>query len=544
MNRKEKILGFTLAEVLVTMVIIVLMTLASIPVIKNSKMNRELGLDKNSWAAMYKSDANGTEQLVVIKDGTEYTYSGGSDDNFVDADTAKFIPPQGVTRLNVTVIGGGGGGAAGESKKGESRIFYPETVEKEHTFTPTEDGMYRIVAVGGGGGGGGSEWSCGKGSHGYSGGAVVATAKLRKDEVYFVVPGLGADRGKGKTFGASLLGAVIGWPAGLITTVATLGSFNISDMVQALTPKRPEDGGGHGMSSGFISSSKDVIIEAKGGKGGLFKRIKWFSCKLKSRNDSGYESSHKMQYSGANIISKTACPPHESGYLCTNGSCDNCKALENTVEGGVSTYWTFGNGGVGGSNGHGGQPGHAGFVQVSAVPVYGGGGGQAGTVSFYSFDTPPISKNSSDTYIPVYIGKGGNGGTPNTTLNQQKGADGHFSRFGTRIVAAGGLGGEIKRIQGEKNGNEYKALGENGGKTSVGPSLLKQAKLSETLQDVLLGGYEGANSTQQDGQSHTKFNAVPGSGGGGGGAISNAATYANSAGKGGNGATGIVLVTW
>ena len=108
----ERIVAFTLAEVLVTMIIIVLMTLASIPVIKKSKEYRDAAKDRNTWMAFY--DQN--DELKVYVDGSERSdlVEGSGDDAY-----AKFEPPEGVTRFNVTVIGGGGGGAAGEAGIGE-----------------------------------------------------------------------------------------------------------------------------------------------------------------------------------------------------------------------------------------------------------------------------------------------------------------------------------------------------------------------------------------------------------------------------------------
>ena len=83
----EKILAFTLAEVLVTMIIIVLMTLASIPVIKSSKEYRAAAKDKNTWMAFY--DQN--DELKVYVDGAERPdlVEGSGDDQH-----AKFEPPE------------------------------------------------------------------------------------------------------------------------------------------------------------------------------------------------------------------------------------------------------------------------------------------------------------------------------------------------------------------------------------------------------------------------------------------------------------------
>ena len=128
MKKQNNILGFTIGEVLVTMLIITLMTLASIPIAKNAKMKKELPIDKNYWAAMYE---NGQ---LVVKEGKKgeapktTTYPSGTE--------IPFTPPKGVSKLNVTVIGGGGGGAAGVSRTGAAEIFFPDTSVKKSVFSP------------------------------------------------------------------------------------------------------------------------------------------------------------------------------------------------------------------------------------------------------------------------------------------------------------------------------------------------------------------------------------------------------------------------
>ena len=188
-TKLEKFLAFTLAEVLITMMVIVLMTLASIPVIKHSKELREASQDKNTWMAMY--DANGDLQVFV--DGVPDASLVGSEVvNGQEQEYAKFVPPAGVTRFNVTVVGGGGGGAAGMSSTGQSKVFFPDSTD--NSFVPANEGIYQIVAIGGGGGGGGGGVGC-DGGGGYTGGAVVAQAKLSPNQVYTAVAGPGGAGG-------------------------------------------------------------------------------------------------------------------------------------------------------------------------------------------------------------------------------------------------------------------------------------------------------------------------------------------------------------
>lgn len=582
----EKFLAFTLAEVLITMIIITLMTLASVPVIKKTKEGRDTAKDKHSWVALYESTTSGTEQLVVYKDGTKYTYP--NNDYFENSTTAKFTPPTGVSKFNVTVIGGGGGGAAGTNESGSSKIYIADpgnTQVQIHAFTPVKTGPYQVVVVGGGGGGGGGSnflvLKC-TGSAGYSAGAVVANVNMEKGKVYKVVPGLGGYRGKGYTTGDAIVdtmkdvaitiavaGAVVGTAMltgglSLAAAIAATGivtgtsaeAILVGIGVNKLIPSSPQDGGGTGQSSEL--SGPGVSIIAGGGRGGTFRRkkIPWYGIpKCKYADDPHPGDNTTVSGSSVQNYSKVDARRQQTqkgGYICKNGSC-TLAALNNAVEGGVKSSFTFGNGGDSGSNGHGGQAGIGGYIQIRELPAFGGGGGQAGAVSFYSYEYSPTKNatntdGSKKTYIPVYVGKGGKGGQIGDNISEKfkRGQDGRFSRFGERIIADGGSGGDIRVSSVDTN--TYRADGENGAQTAVSEALLKQAKLP-SFQQILYGGFQ-YNISKINGQGHGQnttgavTNAMPGSGGGGGGAETNSNFAKLTPGVGGNGATGAVIVTW
>lgn len=543
---KQKVtnfLAFTLAEVLITMIIITLMTLASIPVIKKSKEFRETAKETHSWYATYDKD----NKLVVVEDGNVKTgadYIGGSGDN----QYAKFTPPKGVSKFNVTVIGGGGGGAAGETGVGSSRIYFPDT--EDRTFTPVKTQEYQIIAIGGGGGGGGGGAAAGAGGGGYSGGVVIARATLEKNKTYAVLVGAGG--GGGHT--DSVLGVIGGFLTGLITTPinSTLGFFGAEkvgrlyqDMLMLAQPSSKWDGGGHGVSS--MISGEGLEIEAGGGCGGAFRywgtECKWFVCYPKKKWSGGCDGGYENKCDGASCITNWAPQRrnpsndfHSGGVVCE--SADKCYPtnLAGNLEGDVSGY---GNGGHRGGSSREGKPGADGYIQIRETPVYGGGGGQAGNVSLYTFNRSPVDEKSGKEYIEVYIGKGGAGATEKGA----KGTDGQFSRFGTRIIADGGKGGVPRVNSMETATSDYKVKGENGASTAIPKSLIQKIGITA---NTLIGGLNSGNENNIDGQGFGTNQATPGAGGAGGGGQGdkNYVQTNMKYGKGGNGSPGIVIVTW
>lgn len=232
---QRKILGFTLAEMLIALIMVSVLTVASIPVIQKSKLLREKGKDKNSWAAMYEGN-----ELAVYKNGQRFTYSTSPSD-FVDPNTPKFIPPAGVNKFNVTVVGGGGGGAAGTSLAGFSKKFFAANNAEDYNFIPPNDGLYRIVAIGGGGGGAGGAVFNG-GEAGHSAGGVVVTARLSKHDEYGVMVGMGGAQGMEKDFGDAVLMEIgllskIAMMAGVALVCPTLAAAMTSSMIGSAVSK-------------------------------------------------------------------------------------------------------------------------------------------------------------------------------------------------------------------------------------------------------------------------------------------------------------------
>lgn len=650
MNRKkllERIVGFTLAEVLITMIVIVLMTLASVPVIKKTKEFRTYNNDKNSWVAMYEpvgvdpSTGKINEELVVYIDGAKPSDMSGHITTDADGnEQAIFTPPEGVNKFHVTVVGGGGGGAAGVSVPGTSKLFFSGNNATEFTFMPPNDGVYRIIAIGGGGGGAGGAVAC-DGTSGNSGGGVIATANLKKNARYGVIVGQGGYGGESKTVGKVLkkmivpviiIGAVVAaayfapavlpavaksigmstvtiaqtgtatltWVTGSAGTLSTyvggtlvseamVGGFVLnvgtlpilSATVTAttagivatgtgfalsaaglaaaagtlLTPTgQYKDGGGHAMSTAIYGgpdpSNPDVDIIAGGGVGGVFRSKNWLlKCKRQGRADYLNEK-YSTTVKGSAITSSLTVDNNESdrffcrkdGKLLGGKRGTFCQALDKAIEGGYTNAVTFGDGGWRGGHSTKGRPGSDGYAQISEVSAYGGGGGKAGSVSTYTFVHSPLEKGQ--TTVPVIVGKGGDGGIVSTvsapvTVAKQRGQDGGFSRFGTKIIASGGEGGDLRVVNPTQVDNSlFQSKGEDGFVSLVLSSVLKQAKLKNINKTIFIG-------TEKEGEgTTTELRGNPGLGGAGGGAYSNITTYDNEAFAGGKGSSGMVLVTW
>lgn len=196
-KRLKKQNGFTLAEMLVTLLVISVLAIVTVPLVKKTKLIMDEGHTKNSWAAMWEGN-----QLVVYENGKRNVYSSNSP-YFVNSTTAKFTPPQGAQNFNVLVVGGGGGGAAGVSLPGFSKQYFADNNGEENAFVAPNDGKYRMIAIGGGGGGAGGAPLC-SGESGQSGGGVIATVDLKKNDRLAVVVGLGGSRGDNKTIGEQI----------------------------------------------------------------------------------------------------------------------------------------------------------------------------------------------------------------------------------------------------------------------------------------------------------------------------------------------------
>ena len=181
----RKSFGFSLAEALITLLIVCLITLASIPVLTKKKRNITQGATGQyicTKIPLYNNDKITGYKYVYydsrtsegdINDPSTWEVSG-------DGSSCKFVPPLNAKNFGVTLIGGGGAGGKGISK------FTPVLDYNNSTYKNTKTGKYRINMVGGGAGGaGGSHQSPnGAGSGGGAGGYLSGDISLPANYTY------------------------------------------------------------------------------------------------------------------------------------------------------------------------------------------------------------------------------------------------------------------------------------------------------------------------------------------------------------------------
>ena len=166
----ENIRAFSLAEALITLLIVCLITLASVPVITKKKRD-----PKNSTAT-------GTWMCTKNKDGNYVVYSSNNATSTMDKNNPKtwtvlegatsctFTPPMNAKNFTMTLIGGGGGGRDGSTE----HVEYMSGDSNERYFVTKEtEGEFKFAIAGGGGGAGISNNVVGAGYYGktYVGGA-------------------------------------------------------------------------------------------------------------------------------------------------------------------------------------------------------------------------------------------------------------------------------------------------------------------------------------------------------------------------------------
>ena len=382
-----------------------------------------------------------------------------------DGSSCTFIPPKNVSEFTVLAIGGGGGGASGSSS-----TYMAQTRDGFINFVPPITGDYYIIVVGGGGGGGGKNCGDDAAQGGGSGGVVAGVFQLKGATTYTLTAGKGGTGGK-----------------------------------RAKT-------GGEGEQSSFTGGGLNLI--AGGGKGGYGKYKKGlFRC------NKGYGEGKGGTYSGGPGSNGEDAPyggyGYAPGYVCrdVNRQC-LVAGLADRIGPSVQD---IGKGGLGAQGHTSGGEGLPGFVKAVYNPIYSGEGGRSGMQAYYTYKRSPGKTK-------VVIGKGGKG----ATLENADGLAGEASRFGDRVIAAGGAGGYKEYKNGSLDDPTPKVEGGDGG-SSPAPRTLKDYDFSTEP----FGGLTAGNSSL-DGLT---INA-PGAGGGGGGA--NGSGW----GKGGDGANGLVLITW
>lgn len=443
-------LGFTLAEALLTLLIISIIVALSTAII--AKKNKKLRADNQThyWYCT-RTSYNGSHTS-----STNFNPAPGSH----TADSCTFSPPAGVNKFNVTVIGGGGGGASGYASRESEQVFTPGT----YTFKPLKTDSYYLILIGGGGGGGGKKSVCHRNdTGGHSAAMIHSFVNLDKNTTYVVTVGNGGG--------------------------TRTGSHSGKD----------------GENSTFSGGGYSYVAGAGGGGNRCTRKGGWRpTCSCKGGGSPGTFSPSNV--SGTNGVDNNAT----IGAVLNCNSSGSCKN-ESVANWLPTGYKEAGNGGNGEDSGK--AHGKDGIALVQRLTAYGGGGGQAGSLAFYQYKYSPGD-------ITVFVGEGGAG----ATQTDQDGKDGTSSRFGTKIVSAGGRGGKA-RANTVMDG--YVSLGEDGYMSLLPTNLVNDYSYSSAAA----GGT--ASSAGAGG-------GTPGAGGGGGGADGLSSAWS----AGGNGAAGIVVVTW
>lgn len=389
-------LGFTLAEALLTLLIISIIVALSTAII--AKKNKKLRAN------------NQTHYWYCTR--TSYNGSHTSSTNFSPApgshttNSCTFSPPAGVNKFNVTVIGGGGGGASGYASRESEQVYTPGT----YTFKPTKTDSYYLILIGGGGGGGGKKSVCHRNdTGGHSAAMIHDFVNLNKDTTYTVTVGEGGGTQKGSHSGGG----------------GTASTFS---------------GGGYSYTAG-----------AGGGGNRCTRKGGWRpTCSCKGGGSPGTYSPAGV--SGTSGVDNT----NDRGAILNcndSGSCKNDSVATWLPSG----YKQAGNGGGGEACCK--SPGKDGIALVQRLTAYGGGGGQAGSLAFYQYKYSPgeitvyAGEGGEGAILPDQNGKagtasrfgskivssGGNGGQARVALIESgyiaKGENGYRSLLPTNLIS-------------------------------------------------------------------------------------------------------------
>lgn len=482
--------AFSLAEALITLLIVALISLATIPVITKKARKEE---NHGKWICTLNSAGQhiqwNTGASGNANNPTTWAVSGNS---------CTFQVPSGARNFAITAVAGGGGGAGAQY---QNKSWTSD-------FAVTYYGSYRMAAIGGGGSGGLQDGlaNCNPRGGG-AGGVGYAAFDIDESTTQIKISsGRGGDTSNhnGKKGGDSVITRVY--------TNTTTGAAN---------------------------QTEDLIV-AHGGNGGHRTYTVVFSC----QNGEGNGKMGTVSFASSAISPRTVNTSYGNGGLGGKGDISfgyvPYSDMENvnnfmkpyTVMTDTPRYYSSkqmytnltGRGGnPKTASGWQGRAGNDGAAMVSTEIYWSGGGGKAGNYKIRDF-YPSFDKKK----LTITVGKGGKGGNAGTSSGgyATKGEDGGSTVIDDLYGLPGGKGGELKYQ--EKAYSD--TSGEDGEKT---PLYYKN-------EPVL--GYGGLSGTNSNVNGMTSA----GYGAGGGGAGIKHGTYLGtaSAGKGGDGAPGYVLIEW
>ena len=495
--------GFSLAEALITLLIVCLIVLMTMPIL--TKKKRSLNeLPHGEWICEYNEN------------GQHSSWSQDSPTPVVHDDYCEFIPPTRAQNFTIKAVGGGGGGGAGYSAlKLES--FYPGD---NRTVDFLARNKYEIVMIGAGGGGGGGNNERG-GTRGYGGGSGAAVSFTFEPEYnisYSLSVGKGGAGGPGDdgkhsgTNGSNGEDTTFG---GIIFAAGGTGgeAVQYDRGPKGCTYKLP-----------FFPDKEIRTGKGCGGKYAMSDPTGNFKMSNKKSQDgvnanqttTGVKTDYFSKVVGSNMLKATYSYPYSDKGISYNE---------------IKIKTDVGSGGIGGQDKNGGgTSGQGGYAAVkSDILVAGSAGETAQPVIF-----PVATINGK---LRIYLGKGGVGGKnlfTSGTHTMQEPADGTSTRVGELFTAQYGKAGKNMEIYPSSSDATF-VKGEDGAVSGF-----------HTEETPSYGGRSnGITSATSNADAATAF----GGGGGGGGArrstVIGNSTYSNVySGNGADGANGKVIIKW
>lgn len=485
--QRPMLCGFSLAEALISLLMVCIVTIASIPVITR-KHKTESKIPRGKYICTLN---NAGVHQYSLDNGKTWVPSGAG---------CKFSRPAQARNFAITMVGGGGGGS-------DAALVSNKTYFGTTNFIP-EPGIWNFVAIGGGGNGGwvnvfrefrpeevrnGERGGLARATSCWGGGGAAGGAgyvkyevpkgnyriELKKAEVQE-----GVDTGNVNNTGFN----------GQDSTVKLIdGSNNAKNLLVA----KGGGGGQHNINNcGSPFGGKQGGVSGVSGittiKSSLGNGARDCGNGRNKRNDchGRFDSSSVSRLNS--LIGESLLKTNETNYIGQGGYPRNLVDSTQMNSGG---HWFY----------YGGQ----GYVKAWATVNKSGKGGEAGQVPSQIF-APSLEKN-----VQIKIGHGG--------TNGEDGGDTIIDNG--RYFALGGKGSSV--------GGEEAAKDNIPGGNGEASKMYYKA----TQNTTPLGGLQTGN------QSLNGLNGITyGAGGGGGAVYYNGSSY--SYGYGGKGAAGAVIIEW
>ncbi len=509
MNQK-RILGFSLAEALITLLIVSLITLASVPVITKKKR--------------VKVSPTGSWFCTLNEAGQHVSYSSQTGAWRIEGNECTFYPPRDTRNFEVIAVGGGGGGASGYSKS--EKIFLTGNGTAAKTFTTEASGDYELTLIGGGGQGGKRQNNANRckenpGGPGGSGGFINRIVSLENNTTYNLRAGTGGSTGGygGADGGSSYI---------------STGSTQV-----AIATGGGGGGGRWGAACGKGSEDyEDDHWGARGSAGSPSGVTGKFEVNI--TNDNEVRTTGGILCNAGSTATNVASKKYLKSTRVAGMDCNKLLTDENYLAQTEAMQFPSGSGyssfnvyglpyGYGGkghdSNGERGNGG-PGVLILRYNIVMAGGGGQSATPQRPAV-IPQIKK------LVARVGVGGAGATATNSAGGNGSRTEYLIQTQDRELsnfANGGSGGQVRA--------DSKATATESGTIAGITGIASEVKNFKSTATGGAGGYTWSNSSADGLTPPYLKKDYFGSGGGGGGAS------AGVWGKGGNGAPGAVLVSW